>query len=108
MDFDLPHSGEENVWIVGIHGYIAAAGVLVHEQGALPGFATVGGAKDAALRLWAIGMAHGTGQHDVGVMRINNKIGNAASLLQSHFGPSLARIRRLVDPAPHRDVAAHK
>src|SRR5438067_5753748 len=108
MDFDLPHSREENVWIVGIHGHIAAAGALVHKQGALPGFAAVGGAKDAALRLWAIGMAHDAGQHYLGVMGINNNIGNTASLLQSYFGPSLARIRRLVDPAPHRDVAAHK
>src|SRR5262249_18136700 len=93
VDFDLPHTGKEDVWIVRIHGHVAAAGVFIHEKGPLPGLAAVSGTKDAALRLRAISVAHGAGEYRVGIVRINNYIGNAASLLQAHLRPGLARIR---------------
>src|SRR5262249_36721930 len=89
MDFDLPHAGEQNVRIVGIHCHVAAAGFFIHEQGALPGLAAVGGPKDAALRLRAIGMAHSAGDYDIGVVGINNDIGNTARFLEAHPRPCL-------------------
>ena len=54
MNFQRPDAGEKDARIVRIHGDVRTATVLVREQHALPGFAAVSGAKDAAIRLRSI------------------------------------------------------
>src|SRR6266536_3321129 len=62
---ELPHAGEKNARVVGIHGDVGAAGVLVHEEHSLPGLAAISGAEDAALGLWAESVAECAGENDI-------------------------------------------
>ena len=54
---DLPHAGEQDARVVGIHHEARGADVFVHEQHLLPGLAAVLRAVDAALLLRPVGVA---------------------------------------------------
>jgi hypothetical protein len=74
VHFQLPHTGEENARVAGVHRKVGAAGVLAYCQHLLPGFAAVGGAVDAALRLRPVSMAERTGEDDLGVARVRLQV----------------------------------
>ena len=50
LDLELPHRGEQDVRVPGVHREVGAAGVRVHRQYAVPRFAPVGRAIHAAVR----------------------------------------------------------
>src|SRR5262249_36368082 len=102
----LPHSGEEDARIVGIHGQIGAAGVFVDLQDLLPRLPAVCGAEDSALRLCSVGVAERAGKDDIRIARIDEHAADAAGLLESHQSPRLASIERAIDTYSDGDVAA--
>ena len=107
VDLELPHPGEEDARIARIHRDLRAAGVLVHEERALPRRAAVGRPEYAALRLRAVRGAQRACEDDLRVRGIDDDTPDAARLLQTHAGPGLACVRRLVDAVANRDVTAN-
>ena len=108
VNFELPHAGKQDAGIVGIHGHVRATRVFVEKQGLFPGFSSVGGAEDAALRLRPIGVAERAGEHDVWIPRIDDDIADTASFLETHRGPGLARVSGFVNSVAYRNVASNK
>src|SRR5882672_5414794 len=107
VNLQRPHAGKQNARVAGVHHDLGGAGVLVDKQHALPGLAAVRRAKDAPLRLWSIAVAHGGGEHNVRVLRIDNDAADATSLLKPHQLPGLARVSGFVDARADRDMAAN-
>src|SRR5439155_15723108 len=107
VDLELPHPGEEDARIARIHRDLRAAGVLVHEERALPRRAAVGRPDYAALRLRAVRGAQRECEDDLRVRGIDDDAPDAARLLETHAGPGLARVRRLVDAVANRDMTAN-
>src|SRR5215469_6654397 len=93
MNFDLPHTRKEDLWVVRIHRHVGAAGVFVNEEHLRPTLATIGGAENAAIRLRAISVAERTGKNKVRIRRVDDHIANAAGFLKAHARPGFARIR---------------
>ena len=106
VNLELPRPREEVARVDRVERDVGAAGVLVHEEDALPALAAVRGAVDAALLLRAVGMPQRADVDDVGIGRMDGEPGNAARLLQPHERPGPAGVGRLVDALPDGDVAA--
>ncbi len=105
-DEHRPHAGIEDSRVRRIHRDVGTPGVLVHEEHSLPGLAAVRGAVHAALLLRPVGVAHGGGEDDVRITRVDGDPANAAGVLEPHALPGLAGVGRLVDAVPLGDVAS--
>src|SRR6185437_5354551 len=101
---DLPLTREERVGIVRVHREARAAGVLVHEEDALPRRAAVGRLEDAALLLRRGDASDRARINDVGVGRVDDDAADAARLLEPGVLPRHAGVGGLVDAVAH-DVA---
>ncbi len=105
MNRELPHRGEERLRIGRIHHDIDGAGVLVHEQDALPCSSAVECPKYAALGLRAIAVPQRRDIYEIGVGRVDRDAGNASRVLEAHVCPRLPAIHRLEDAVADGDVA---
>src|SRR5438132_14180404 len=72
VNLERPHAGKHDPRVAGIQRNVRAAGVFIREERPLPGFASIGRAKDAALLLWSIGVPERAGAHGVRVARIDD------------------------------------
>ena len=91
-----------------VHRDDASAGLLVDEQGLLPGLAAVGGLEDPALPVRPERRAERRQPHDVGIGRMNDDFANLTGVREPHELPGPARILRAVDAAADDDVAADR
>src|SRR5436190_3950961 len=105
VHLELPGRREEGARVGRVHHNVDRAGVLVHEQHALPGLAAVLRAIDAALGLRAVTVALRGDEDDVGIGRVDHDAADAAGRFETHVRPCAAGVRRLVDAIPDRDVA---
>src|SRR5207249_8589361 len=108
VDLELPHPGEEDARIARIHRDLRAAGVLVHEERALPRRAAVGRPEYAALRLRAVRGAQRACAAVLRVRGIADDGPDAPRLLETQAGPGLATVGGLVDPVTIRVVTANQ
>ncbi len=108
MNLERPHAGKQDVRIGWIHRHLGRAGVFVDKEYAFPVLAAVCRTINAALRLWAIAMAHRGGQYDVGIPRVNNDARDAAGLFESHQLPGLAGVGGFVNSGAHGNVTANR
>ena len=92
VNLELPHPRKEDARIAGVDGDVRAAGVLVDEQGALPGLAAVGGAVHAALLLRTVGVAERAREHDLGIARVDQHAADAAGQIEPAVFPRAAGI----------------
>ena len=106
VDDHLPHPGEEDAGVVRVHDDVGGAGVLVHEENALPVFAAVFGAIDAALLLRAVGVTKRCDQNVVGVGGVDDDASDAPGLVEPHMLPGFARVGGAIDAVANDNVAA--
>ena len=78
-----------------------AAGVLVHEQHAIPRHTAVRCAIHAALLLRPGRAAKGTDIHKIRIRRMHDDLADASDFLETDVLPRRARIGRLVDAVAH-------
>ena len=102
----LPHPGEQEPRVRRADHDFGGAGVLVHEEDALPGGAAVLGAEDAALRLRAVEVAERRHPGGVRVVGVGRDPGDAPGGLEPGVGPGVAAVRGAVHPVAQRDIAA--
>src|SRR4029077_11452798 len=105
LEFELPHPSEENARVVGIHGDVGAAGILVDGENLLPVEAAIAGAVDAALGLRPVGVAERAAKDEIGIARVDQNTPDPAGLLQAHKAPGLARVQRFVNAGANGDMA---
>ena len=97
MHLDLPRPREERARVLHVHRQARAAGVLVHEEHAVPVLAAVGCAEHTALLLSAGNPAGRAREHDVGIRGVHQNAADAAGLVEPHVGPRAAGVDRFVD-----------
>src|SRR6185312_2978985 len=101
-DAELPHAGEEGGGVVRVHGEAAAAGLVIHLEHLGPGLAAVAGAVDAALGVVAVALAHGADEDLVGVVGVDDDVGDLSGLLEAHVPPVQAGVGGAVDAVDGR------
>ena len=106
VDLELPRAREEDARVRRIHRDVRAPRVLVDEEDVLPALPAVGRAVDAPLRLRPVGVAQRAHVDDVRVRGMDDEARDPSGGFESHEGPRLPRVRRLVDALPDGDVAA--
>src|SRR6185312_3434753 len=102
----LPHTRDQRVRIVRIHGEPGAADILAAEENPVPVLAAVGRAVDALLLLRSGRAAQYAGEDDDRVGRMNDDAADPAGLWKSHVGPRMAGIGRPVDAVTHHVTVA--
>ena len=103
----LPERGQDRLRVRGIEGEIDRAGVLVLEEDARPGPASVLRAEDSALRIGAVAVAERRDVHEVRVARIHDDAPDLPRVLEADVGPCPASVRGAVHAVAVRDVRAH-
>ena len=88
----FPKCGVEHVRILGIHFDVRAACVLIPVEDFFPGDAAVGGAKDSALFVWAVGMTEHGGEYAIWIARVNGERRNLLAVAQAEMHPSFSRV----------------
>src|SRR5215475_14328640 len=87
-----------------MHDHIDRAGILIDEEDALPGRASVRRAIDAALLLGTIAMPLRRNEHDVRVGRVDDDAPGAACGVRPRVGPRSSCVGRLVQTVADGDV----
>ena len=108
MDFELPHAGEQHARVVGVHGDVRGAGILVDEEHLLPGPAAIRCPIDPALLLGPVAVPHRGHEDDVWVARIDDDARDAAGAVEAHVAPRLSCVSGSVDAIADGDVAANE
>src|SRR5713226_576478 len=103
----FPHCREEDVGILRIENDVDAAGAVIEVENFLPGFTAVTRAEDAALIVFAVGMAEGGDKSDIGIRRMDDHLADVARVFQTDVVPGLAAIVRTIDAVAEGDVAAY-
>src|SRR4030042_367474 len=106
MDDDRPHPCKQEARMIGVHGNLEAAGVLVGEERVFPGLPAIFGAEDAPLLLGAVAVPERSHEHDIGIAGVDGHPANPARLLEAHMLPGLAGIGGFIDAVADRDIAA--
>src|SRR5690348_11969899 len=107
MELELPHRGEKDLRVRGMHDDIDATGVAIDEEDALPRRATVGRPIDPAFFLRSVAVSLRRDEDDVRVIRIDRDSTDPSRRVEAHLLPRTPRVRGLVDAIADRDVAAN-
>ena len=100
----LPDGGVEHAGVAGVQADVDGAGVLAHEEHALPGIAAVHRPEDAALLVRPEGVSERRDVDDVGILGVHPHGADLAALAQADVGPRLAAVGRLVDAVALSEV----
>ena len=92
----LPEDGVDGLGIARVEGEVHGAGALVLVEHFLPGLAAIGGAEDAALRIWTVGVAEHGDEEAVRIARVHEDGGDLLSVAQSEVTPRLAGVSGFV------------
>src|SRR5260370_1325308 len=84
-----------------------AGGAIIEVQNFLPGFAAIARAKDAALAVFAVGVAESGDKGNIGIGRMDDDLADVARVLQPDVVPGLAAVVRTIDAIAEGDVAAN-
>src|SRR5206468_10612659 len=106
VDLDLPHAGEQDARIPGIHGHVGTARVLIDKQRALPRPAAVDRPEDTALRLRPVRMAKRTREDIIRVRGIDGDASNATGFVETGERPGFSGVSGFVDALADGDIAA--
>ena len=99
-------SGIKRVGALRIDGDVGDAGVVVDGKRLCPGDASVSGFIHAAIFVGAPQVPQRGYIHDVGIGGMNHDASDVVRIFETHVGPGLARVERLVDTrAPGRTLA---
>ncbi len=102
----LPQRRVDHVGILRIDREIDRAGLVVAEEGLLPGLAAVDTLEDAAFGAGCAVLAERCDEDDVRVRWMDADLRDRLRVGEADVGPGLAGIRRPVDAVPRHDVAA--
>src|ERR1700730_4861077 len=80
------------------------ARVLVFIKHPLERLSAVGGAKDPAFLVGAIGMAEYGDEQAIRVARVDGNLGNLLAIAQSKMGPGLASVSGFVNAVADREI----
>src|SRR5690349_23755055 len=97
--------GIDGFGVVGIDGDIGKAGVLADVQNFLPSFAAIGGAVEPAISSRRPEGSLGRNKNCIAIFRTDGNAPDMLGMLQSHIGPALASVFRLVNAITVIDAA---
>src|SRR5439155_12028867 len=98
---EVPHPGEQRLWILGIHRHHGASGGRIGSlQDLAPRLAAVRRLVDAALVRVAPELARDAHVDGVRFGGVDEDLGDALGLLEAEVGPVLAAVRGSVDAVP--------
>ncbi len=102
----LPEDGVDGLGIARVEGEVDGAGAFVLVEHLLPGLAAIGGAKDAALGVGAVGVAEYGDEEAVGVARIDEDGGDLPGVAESEVAPGFAGVGGLVHAVADGEIGA--
>ena len=102
----FPERRVQDARILRVGVEIDGAGLVVLEENFLPGFPAVGGAKDAARVVRAIGVAESGNVHEVGIFRMHEDARDVLRVFEADVRPGLSGVSGLVHAVAVGDVAA--
>src|SRR6266699_6138027 len=103
----FPHRCKKDMGILRVENAVNATGAVVEVKNFLPGFAAIAGAENAALGVFAVGVAESGDEGDVGIGGMNDDLADVARVSQPNVVPGLAAVVRTVNAIAEGDVATN-
>ncbi len=92
-----PHVRVERLRIFRIEGEVDGACVVILVENFLPAIAAIGGTEDAAFGVGAVGMAEDGDEDAIGILRVDDDIGDLLAVAQTEMFPGVASVGGFVN-----------